>query len=114
MASNDSCLTRRRFLASAAAGLAVIPLSQFVAAPALSADLPHLSPDDPAAKGLGYTADASKLTAQKEATFKAGSHCGNCALFQSAQASNGWGPCAAFPGKAVNANGWCRAWSKAG
>jgi hypothetical protein len=111
---SNSHLTRRRFLATTAAGLAVIPLSQFVAATACGADLPHLSPDDPAAKALGYTADGSKLTAQKEATFKAGSHCANCALYQTAQASNGWAPCAAFPGKAVNANGWCRAWSAAG
>jgi len=110
----NACLSRRNFLAAAAAGLAVVPLASLVSTPALAAELPHLSPDDPSAKALAYTSDSSGLTPAKDPLYKPGSHCGSCALFQAAQAGkDGWGPCAAFPGKAVNKNGWCHAWAAA-
>ena len=102
---------RRRFLARLALGAAVIPLARLGSAEA--ADLPHLSADDPTAKALGYVEAATKVDPKAESMFKAGSHCGNCALFQSAQAKLGYGPCAVFAGKAVNQNGWCRTWSPA-
>lgn len=105
-------ISRRSFLATAAGLAAAIPLSQLACGSAQAADLPHLSPDDPTAKALAYTNDASALTPQKDAMFKPKSHCGSCSLFQSKQATaDGWGPCAAFPGKAVNTKGWCHAWS---
>jgi hypothetical protein len=111
---SKSTLSRRSFLATAAGIATAIPLSGLVCADAQAADLPHLTADDPSAKALAYTNDASGLTPAKDAMFKPGSHCGSCALFQSAQASkDGWGPCAAFPGKAVNSKGWCHAWSGA-
>jgi hypothetical protein len=110
---SNSKLSRRAFLASAA-GLAAIPLVSFTSRPAQAADLPHLSPTDPSAKALAYVEDASGMTPAKDAMYKPGSHCANCALFQSAQAKGGYAPCAAFPGKAVSAKGWCHAWSSAG
>ena len=100
---------RRRFLGQIALGAAMLPLLGLP--PAQAADLPHLSPDDPTAKALGYVNDASQLTAQKEPTFKAGSQCSKCALFQPATASGDWAGRGAFPGKAVNKNGWCRAFA---
>lgn len=99
---------RRRFLSRIALGAAALPLLRL--APAQAADLPHLSPDDPTAKALSYTPDASKIDPTKVTTFKAGSHCGGCALF-TAPASGDWGACGAFSGKAVNKNGWCQAYA---
>ncbi|MDR3415495.1 MAG: high-potential iron-sulfur protein [Nevskia sp.] len=107
--SNPVSSDRRRFLSRVALGVAALPLLRM--APAQAADLPHLSPDDPTAKALGYTNDASKIDAKKETAFKAGSQCSKCALFQPATASGDWAGCGAFPGKAVNKNGWCRAFA---
>jgi hypothetical protein len=110
--SNDSGVSpaRRLFLARLAAGAAVLPLlgTQAVAGP-----LPHLLPDDPAAKALNYTPDAAKMDPKAEPSFKSGSHCGACVLFQGSAATGDFAPCTAFPGKSVNQNGWCRAFSPA-
>ncbi|MFI4895725.1 MAG: high-potential iron-sulfur protein [Steroidobacterales bacterium] len=76
-----------------------------------AAELPHLEPTDPAAKGLGYTHDAKSVNAKAFPTYKPGSICSNCSQFQAA-ASQAWGPCGVFPGKLVNANGWCQAYVK--
>ena len=100
---------RRRFLSQIAIGIATLPLIRLASAQA--ADLPHLSPDDPAAKALAYTESAAKIDAKAEPLFKPASHCANCQFFQAAQASGGYAPCTLFPGKTVNQNGWCRAWA---
>jgi hypothetical protein len=104
--------SRRKFLAMAA--LAAIPAA-LVNQRALAADaeLPHVSPDDPTAKALSYTADASKLDAKTSPTFKAGSACASCVLFQGKPGS-AFGPCGVFPGKSVSAHGWCASYTKAG
>ena len=94
----------RRFMAGAAA-LAFARTPQAFAADAP----PHLSTSDPTAKSLGYTEDASKLDPAKEPVFKPGSKCSTCTQYQAAQASGGYAPCTIFPGKVVNANGWCKA-----
>ncbi len=100
--------SRRRFLVLAATGTAGMVLCTGAGA---AADLPHLSPDDPTAKALGYVEDAAKINPAAEATFKKGSACASCALYQADKAKGGYGPCGAFAGKAVNAKGWCRAYS---
>jgi hypothetical protein len=101
---------RRRFLSRLALGAVALPLLRF--APA-QADLPHQTPDDPTAKALSYTNDASKIDPKVITTYKAGSHCASCALF-TAPASGDWGACGAFAGKAVNKNGWCQAYAAKG
>ena len=68
---------------------------------------------DPQAAGLGYKADASKVDKAKNPKFAAGSHCGNCALFQG-KAADAAGPCPLFAGKQVSSKGWCSAWAKKG
>ena len=108
---SKTSLERRVFLTRLALGAAALPLLNL--APAQAADLPHLSPTDPTAQALGYTEDASKIDPKAEATYKAGSHCGACALFQKASLKGGYGGCGAFAGKAVNQNGWCRAFAPA-
>jgi len=36
--------------------------------------------------------------------------CSNCALIQGNDGDE-WRPCQIFPGKLVNANGWCSVWA---
>jgi hypothetical protein len=100
--------SRRRFLQLAVTGASVLSLSGMLEA---TAGVPHLTSDDPTAKSLGYVEDAAKIDPTKEAAYKKASHCASCALYQTAQAQGGYAPCAAFPGKAVNAKGWCRAYA---
>ncbi|MDE0852848.1 MAG: high-potential iron-sulfur protein [Nevskia sp.] len=102
-------LSRRQLLTYLAIGGVAAPLCSI--GPALAADLPHVAADDPTAKALGYVEDATKINAKTEALYKAASHCANCQLFQAAQAKGGYAPCAVFPGKVVNQNGWCRSWT---
>lgn len=97
--------SRRRLLRNVTLGTLLLPLA---AAPfaAHAADLPALTPDDPTAKALKYTPDASKST-----DAKPGSRCGTCALYQGA-AGSAQGGCLLFPGKAVKSTGWCSSWTK--
>lgn len=79
--------------------------------PGQAAELPHIAPADPAARALAYTENGSKIDAKAEPLFKTGNHCGNCKLFQAAQAKGDYAPCLIFPGKSVSTNGWCRVWA---
>lgn len=101
-------LNRRALLRGLALTAAALPLGRFARAADAPA-LPHLAESDPMAQSLGYHEDASKIDPAKETTLKKGSKCSLCTLYQAAQAKGGYAPCGAFPGKAVNANGWCRA-----
>ena len=102
--------SRRTFLKLLAAA-AALPVAGHALAEAKPAPLARLAESDPAAKNLGYTENAAKIDPAKEPTYKKGSKCAGCALYQAAQASGGYAPCLAFAGKAVNANGWCRAFA---
>ena len=103
-------LNRRALLRGFVLGAAALPLCRVSIAGAADAPaLPHLAESDPLAQALGYHEDASKIDPAKETTHKKGTKCSLCTLYQSAQAQGGYAPCSAFPGKAVNANGWCRA-----
>lgn len=66
---------------------------------------------DPAAVGLGYVADASKVDKAKQPKYAAGSACGNCQLYQG-KAGAASGGCPIFAGKQVSAKGWCTAYVK--
>ncbi len=81
------------------------------AAVAQAADLPHLTPDDPTAKALGYHDDAKTVDSKQFATYQSSQTCGNCLQLQGT-AGQSWRPCSIFPGKAVNASGWCQVWVK--
>ncbi|MET0331171.1 MAG: high-potential iron-sulfur protein [Dyella sp.] len=97
--NNDS---RRRFLKFAAGTAAVAAVVGAMPSLARAADLPHVGADDATAKALGYVEDASKTT---NAMHKAGDNCANCQFYTAG--NGGYGPCQLFPGKAVNAKGWC-------
>ncbi|MEP6938425.1 MAG: high-potential iron-sulfur protein [Rudaea sp.] len=101
---------RRRFFVGAGGALGAAVLASTLPRTALADDLPHLALSDPTAIALNYTEDASKVDKAKAPTFVAGSVCANCNFFQGAAAA--FGPCALFPGKAVNAKGWCAGYAK--
>ena len=96
--------SRRQLLRNVALGTLLLPIAA-APFPASAADLPLLTPDDPTAKALKYSADASKST-----DAKPGSKCATCTLYQGA-AGSAQGGCLLFPGKAVKATGWCSSWT---
>ena len=73
-------------------------------------DLPHLAEDDPMAVGMKYTHDAGTVDPASRAKPAADQTCANCALVQGADGDE-WRPCQIFPGKLVNAKGWCTVWA---
>jgi hypothetical protein len=94
------------FVLLCGAGAALGPVQR-----AQAADLPHLSPDDPTAKALGYTENAKGVDKKKFATYAPGQQCSTCMQFQG-KAGEAYAGCNIFAGKAVNANGWCQVWVK--
>lgn len=77
--------------------------------PAFAQDLPHLEETDATAAALGYKHDTTKVDQGKYAQHKPEQKCLNCNLIQGKD-GDAWRPCAIFPGKAVNAEGWCAAY----
>jgi hypothetical protein len=103
-----SKIARRKFLqlsAVAAAGLIVKPGRE-----AQASDLPHLAEDDPMAQAMKYTHDSTSVDPSTRNNPAPEQHCSNCALAQGAE-GDAWLGCQIFPGKAVNANGWCSVWA---
>lgn len=102
-------ITRRGFVKGAAGVVAAVPVAAiFSSREAAASDLPHVAEDDAQAAALGYKHDASESDGAGKDQI-----CSGCQLWTGGDAE--WGPCAIFPGKAVNANGWCRSWvAKAG
>jgi High potential iron-sulfur protein len=101
---------RRRVLFAAVAAAASAPFARnLLGAQTEAAALPHLSEDDPTAKALHYHSDATQAPRVDKPGAPAQSQfCHNCRFVQSD--SGEWRPCQIFPGKAVNANGWCASW----
>ncbi len=100
--------SRRTFLilgASVVAGAALLPRR----AEAQGA-LPQLTEADATAAALGYKHDTSKVDAAKYPNHKPTQSCANCKLVQGAD-GEAWRPCSIFPGKTVNAKGWCAAYA---
>lgn len=94
--------SRRRFLKVAAGTTAAAMVLGGLPRIARAADLPPVSESDPTAKALSYVEDASKST---NAKYKAGDDCANCQFYSGGP--TGRGGCQLFPGKSVNAKGWC-------
>jgi len=93
---------RRRLFAATARMFGAVVLAGSLPTLAFADDLPHVSTaDDPTAKLLNYTEDASTATS----THQAGQSCASCNFFRGG--NTGYAPCRLYPGKAVNAKGWC-------
>jgi hypothetical protein len=103
-----SNIARRQFIqlsAVAAAGCFLRPGDR-----AEAQEMAQLSPEDPQAQSLKYTHDASTVDPASRPQPAAEQTCANCALIQGTEGEE-WRPCQIFPGKLVNAKGWCSVWS---
>jgi len=101
-------IARRKFIqlsAAAATGCFVT-----VGRTSYASELPHLAEDDAMAQSMKYTHDASSVDPSSRANPAADQTCANCALVQGND-GEAWRPCQIFPGKSVNANGWCSVWA---
>jgi len=67
---------------------------------------------DSLATALGYVSDAKRVDTKTSPTYQAGSSCSNCSWYQGKAGDAAGGPCTFFPGKNVDAGGWCRMWNK--
>jgi hypothetical protein len=76
-----------------------------------AAELPHVLPTDASATALGYHEDAKTVDAKANPTYQSSQVCGNCVQLKGNE-GDAWRPCNLFPGKLVNANGWCKLWTK--
>lgn len=98
---------RRTLLKGIGSAAIVLPFTRLlVIGDTVTADeLPKVDEKSSMAISLNYLHDASQSTARKDES----AICDNCALY-SGDGGNEWGNCSIFPGKVVNANGWCSAW----
>ena len=66
-----------------------------------------LSENDPLAQQLMYVHEATRTRADARGENE---FCHNCRYFR-CESDCSWGPCDLFPGKVVNAQGWCNVWA---
>jgi hypothetical protein len=101
-------ISRRAMVKSGLIAGALVPAIGLVGNTVLADSLTPLDPNDPTAKSLSFTTDASKVSASANPTYKAGQKCGTCAQFQGGSAATGG--CNIFAGHSVPAGGWCKVW----
>jgi hypothetical protein len=104
-------ISRRAIVKGGLIAGAFIPAMGFVASRAATATLPPLDPKDPTALALGFVADATKVDAAANATYKPTQKCSTCAQYQG-KAGDASGGCNIFAGKSVPAGGWCKVWAQ--
>lgn len=102
-------IARRNLLKNTLLGIAAAPAAGWLAG--VEAAPVELDPNDPQAKALGYVKDATKVDAKANPNYKAGQVCDNCLQYQG-KPGDALGPCNIFPGKLVQAKGWCKVWVK--
>lgn len=74
-------------------------------------NMPKVSEDEPTARALAYVHDANDVDASQQPRYEEGQLCDNCALYiDESSDEEDWGGCSIFPGKLVNAKGWCNAY----
>ncbi len=108
---DQSKLSRRKFLSNVA--VVAVPVTAISLRQTASAqDLPPVSEDDPTAVALYYKHDVADIDTSnpQAARYTDGQNCSNCVQIQGEDGAE-WRPCALFPGKSVNANGWCSVWA---
>jgi hypothetical protein len=111
MSEDGKPFRSRRAVLLAAASASIGALVAVKATEAQQKPPPHVDESDAQAREVGYTQDATKLDPKASPMFKAGSCCSNCLLLRG-KAGEPWRPCNMFSGRLVNANGWCRGWTR--
>ncbi len=102
-------ISRRAMVKGSLLAGALVPALGLVGSSAEAAAMTPLDPSDPQAKALGFVADASKVNAAAEPTFKPTQKCSTCAQYQGKAADASAG-CNIFVGHTVPAAGWCKVW----
>jgi hypothetical protein len=106
----DSRLDRRTLLKNALIGAVALPAVGLIReADAAQTGVPHLEESDSLAKAFSYVHDHNKVDVKVSPQFKKGQKCSNCVQLQGKEGEQ-WRPCNLFPGKLVNADGWCKVW----
>jgi hypothetical protein len=102
-------LTRRQLLLAATV---LTPVAARAATPTSYANIQRLSQDDPVARSLLYIEDTRQVPAEHPlaASHKPENKCANCVHLRGKTADS-WRPCPVFPGRLVNAGGWCSVWA---
>lgn len=70
-----------------------------------------VSDSDPLAVALGYVSGAAKADPRPTPARQPGAKCANCSWYAPKPPGVAAGLCNYFPGKLVDANGWCRMWA---
>jgi hypothetical protein len=102
-------ISRRAMVKSGLIAGALVPAIGLIGNAARADSLTPLDPNDPMAKSLSFTTDASKVSASANPTYKAGQKCGTCAQYQGGSATTGG--CNIFAGHSVPTGGWCKVWA---
>jgi High potential iron-sulfur protein len=102
-------ISRRALVKGGLIAGALAPAWGMMANTATAADLTPLDPNDPVAKGMGFSTDTTKVDPGANPTHKPNQKCGNCAQFQG-KAGDAAAACTIFPGHTVPQGGWCRVW----
>jgi hypothetical protein len=84
--------------------------AEFTVREARADALPHLDVKDPTAAALGYHESAKTVDVKAFPSYKPGQSCSTCLQLQG-NAGDAYRPCNIYPGKLVNANGWCKVWA---
>ncbi len=103
-------LISRRAFTLGSVSIGIIAPGLALLSPCSSAATVPLDPSDPAAKALGFVADAKKVDAATNPTFKPTQTCGSCAQYQG-KATQPAAACNIFAGKTVPTGGWCKVWA---
>ncbi|WP_176051498.1 MULTISPECIES: high-potential iron-sulfur protein [Burkholderia] len=98
--------SRRSFVIAVAGTVSALALASTA-----RAEAPMLDENDPAAKGLGYRANATNVERVKYPRYQAGQDCGNCSFYQGKQTDTE-AACPLFAVKRVSGKGWCSAYNK--
>ena len=108
----NELISRREALKGLAMGAGtILAVGAPAAAPVNDAALPHVTATDPVVVALAYRESAKTVDATKFPNYKPGQQCSNC-LQLTGKAGDAWRPCNLFPGKLVNAGGWCKVYVK--
>jgi hypothetical protein len=73
---------------------------------------PKVNEKDSLAVALGYVSDAKRVDTKASPQYTAGATCSSCSWYQGKAGDAAGGACTFFPGKNVDANAWCRMYSK--
>jgi len=105
----QSKISRRSIVKGGLIAGALLPAIGLVPRDVVAAALPPLDPKDPSAAALHFVADATKVVAAANPTYKPSQKCANCAQYQG-KAGDASAGCNIFAGKSVPAGGWCMVW----